>query len=69
MAFNKRAYDLAWQKENKDRVVIDIPKGNRTKLRDFAKRNGMTVTEIIATSVQKCYGFNMLEQNKEEEDA
>lgn len=68
MAFDKRAYDLAWQKENKDRVVIDIPKGNRTKLRDFAKRNGMTVTEIIATSVQKCYGFNMLEQKKGEDD-
>lgn len=68
MAFDKRAYDLAWQKENKDRVVIDIPKGNRTKLRDFAKRNGMTVTEIIATSVQKCYGFNMLEQKGEEDD-
>ena len=67
MAFDKRAYDLAWQKENKDRVVIDIPKGNRTKLRDFAKRNGMTVTEIIATSVQKCYGFNMLEQKREED--
>ncbi len=36
-----------WNKENYDKIGITIPKGMRSLVKDFAKKQGMTVNELI----------------------
>lgn len=67
MAFDKKSYDMDWKKANKDRIALNIPKGNREKWQSFAKAHGTTVSHMIAFAVKQCYGFDILEKSTKEE--
>ena len=63
-----REYRNEWKKQNKDVLAIRIPKGNKAKLNNAAKQQGMTVIGMIADSLKRCYSIDILEPKKEEGD-
>jgi len=38
--FDKKKYDIQFQKENYDRISLNVKKGDREKIAEHAKRNG-----------------------------
>ena len=68
MAFNKSAYDNEWKKQNRDSITIRFPKGNKAKLTAAAKQHGITLVDMIADSLKRCYSIDILEQKREEGD-
>ena len=36
-----------WNKKNYDRIGISIPKGMRNRIRDHAKRQGMSINQLL----------------------
>lgn len=66
MAFDQRSYMNEWNRENNDVVSIRIPKGNRAKLNETAKRHGMTVVAMVADSLKRCYSIDILEKPQKE---
>lgn len=68
MAFDQSTYKNEWNRQHKDVLAIRIPKGNKEKLNNIAKQQGMTVVGMIADSLKRCYSIDILEQKKGEDD-
>lgn len=59
MAFDINAYKQEYNRINYERVPFDVPKGKRDELRALAKREGMSVNELLKTAVLKTYGLDL----------
>lgn len=46
---NKRQYQ--WQKENTDRLNFTMPKGTKEKIKQAAKREGVTPSEFVRAAI------------------
>lgn len=57
--FDKIAYNIKWQKENTERVVIDVPKGKKAELKALAERENTTVKGLISQALEAKYGINL----------
>ncbi len=63
MAFNKVRYDNNYQKENYDRIILNVPKGEREKIKKHAILKGYNnTTEYIRELIKN----DMNEKNDKE---
>lgn len=48
MVFDKRKYDQKFQKDNYDRIALNVKKGDKAIIAEFAKNNGFeSITDYI----------------------
>ena len=47
MAFDKAQYNIDWKKQNTDQVVVRVPKGKKSELKEFAARQGKDMSRIV----------------------
>lgn len=59
MAFDKVAYDSEYIKEHYEKVSFTMPKGKRDELKALAKREGLSVNELLVKAVYATYGLNL----------
>lgn len=57
--FDKKAYDMQWQKENTERIVIDVPKGKKAELKALAECENTTVKGLFSQALEAKYGINL----------
>lgn len=57
--FDKQRYDNEYKKYNYDKILFEVPKGKRQVLKDYAKKNGISVKEMIVTAIESVYGLNL----------
>lgn len=55
MAFDKNKYNQDFNKKNYDRLVMDIPKGKKQELKDFAATQDLSVSELIRRALWNTY--------------
>ncbi len=59
MAFDSNAYKAEFAKENYDRTLITMPKGRKDDLKALAKREGMSMNELVLSAIKKAYGLDL----------
>ena len=66
MAFDEKKYKAQFLKENYDRIIITVPKGQREKLRQLAtdldirdNKGLISVTRLIINALEKTYKINL----------
>lgn len=59
MAFDSNAYKAEFNKLNYERVSFDVPKGKRDEIRVLAKREGVSINELIKTAMYRTYGIDL----------
>lgn len=52
MAFDKVRYDNDFKRQNYDRVTILIPKGKSKVLKDYAKTQGKSVSQVTVEALE-----------------
>lgn len=57
MAFDQHAYSREYVKENYSVIRAYILKEDLSKVKEFAKENGMSVSELIISALDKAYGI------------
>lgn len=55
MAFDQNKYNQDFNKKNYDRLVMDIPKGKKQELKEFAKTQDLSVSELIRRALWNTY--------------
>lgn len=55
MAFDQKKYNQDFNKKNYDRLVMDIPKGKKQELKEFAKTQNLSVSELIRRALWQVY--------------
>lgn len=55
MAFDKNKYNQDFNKKNYDRLVMDIPKGKKQELKEFAATQDLSVSELIRRALWNTY--------------
>lgn len=53
----KTEYKNSWQKENKDRVLLLLPKGSKDKIKAHAQSKGMSLNAYIVALIEKDMGM------------
>ena len=56
---NQTQYKMQWQKENTERIVIDVPKGKKAELKALAERENTTVKGLFSQALEAKYGINL----------
>lgn len=59
MAFDSNSYKAEFAKQNYERVPFDVPKGKRDEIRILAKREGMSVNDLLKSALHKAYGLDL----------
>lgn len=68
MAFNQRAYENEWKKNNLDRIVLKVPKGKKDYLSKLAAERGCSLTAYFIDAVETTYGVKVRGKMTEKED-
>lgn len=55
MDFDQNKYNQDFNKKNYDRLVMDIPKGKKQELKDFAATQDLSVSELIRRALWNTY--------------
>lgn len=54
MTFDKKKYDQQFTKENYDRIPLNVKKGEKAKIAEFAKKKGYnSITEYIKELIRR----------------
>ena len=66
MAYDEKKYKAQFLKENYDRIIITVPKGQREKLRKLAtdldmkdNKGLISVTRLIINALEKTYKIDL----------
>ena len=59
---NMSAYQHQWQKENRDRITLTVPKGDKEKIKEHAKSMDESVIAFINRAIKEA-----MERDKEKE--
>lgn len=66
MAYDEKKYKAQFLKENYDRIIITVPKGQREKLRQLAtdldmrdNKGLISVTRLIINALEKTYKIDL----------
>lgn len=51
MSFDQIKYSNAYNRENYDKISVMVPKGEREKWKTLAKRQGISVSEMVRRAV------------------
>ena len=60
---------MQYRKEKTDQLNIDIPKGNKRLLKEYAEANGLSMADLIVAAVKRMYGIDLREKHSFENDA
>lgn len=60
---------MQYRKEKTDQLNIDIPKGNKRLLKEYAEANGLSMADLIVAAVKRMYGIDLREKHAFENDA
>lgn len=55
MAFDQNKYNQEYKKENYDRIVLTVHKGKKQELKEFAKTQGITMTDLFKKALWNTY--------------
>ena len=55
MAFDQNKYNQDFNKKNYDRLVMDIPKGKKQELKEFAATQDLSISELIRRALWNTY--------------
>lgn len=55
--FNPTKYKNAFQKENYDRLIINVPKGQKERIREHAERKGKSINGYVVDLIKKDMGI------------
>lgn len=54
MTFNKKKYDQQFTKDNYDRIPLNVKKGEKAKIAEYAKQKGYnSITEYIKELIRR----------------
>ena len=67
--FNQKEYEARFKKENYDQLKLDIPKGNKRLLKEYAESNGLSMADLIVAAVKRQYGIDLREKHPGRKDA
>lgn len=59
MAFDQISYIAEYNKANYDVVRATVPKGKGKVIKDFAKTQGVSVSQLIVDALEKCYKLDL----------
>lgn len=59
MAFDQKQYIADFQKQNYDRIVVQLPKGKRNLVKDIASKTGESMNQIIIAAVEEKYNIDL----------
>lgn len=54
---------MQYRKEKTDQLNIDIPKGNKRLLKEYAEANGLSMADLIVAAVKRQYGIDLREKH------
>ena len=60
---------MQYRKEKTDQLNIDIPKGNKRLLKEYAEANGLSMADLIVAAVKRMYGIDLREKHSFENDS
>ena len=64
MAFNENEYNANYKKTNYDRVICQVPKGNRDIIKAEAAKRGKSVNALITEALEAQYGLDLSKKTK-----
>lgn len=67
--FDKNKYIMEYDKDNYDRIITKVPKGNKRLLKEYAEANGLSMADLIIAAVKRMYGIDLREKQSFESDA
>ena len=67
--FDKKEYDYKFKRENYEQLRMDIPKGNKRLLKEYAEANGLSMADLIVAAVKRQYGIDLREKHPGGKDA
>ena len=56
-------------KENYDKIFVNVPKGNKRLLKEYAESNGLSMSDLIVAAVKRMYGIDLREKHAFEYDS
>lgn len=59
MAFNVNEYQTEYRKENYERVAFDVKKGDRKRLKEYAKQQGKSINQYIKDLINQDSGLDL----------
>lgn len=59
MSFDNNKYQREYRKEKLERLSIDVKKGNREILKEYAKSKGLSISEYIKNLVKADSGIEL----------
>lgn len=59
MGFDQKKYVKEYNEVNYDTLTLRIPKGKREVLKEIAAKSGMSVTQLLITSVERLYHVDL----------
>lgn len=59
MAFDQNKYISDFQRQNYDRIVLQIPKGKKQLLKDIAKENQESLNKIVINALEQFYKIDL----------
>ena len=60
---NQKEKKMQYRKEKTDQLNIDIPKGNKRLLKEYAESNGLSMADLIVAAVKRAYGIDLREKH------
>lgn len=57
--FDQQQYIKEYNKQRYDIVVVAVRKGKKQIIKDFAAKQGLSMTELIARAVESTWGIDM----------
>ena len=67
--FDQKEYEARFKRENYDQLKLDIPKGNKRLLKEYAESNGLSMADLIVAAVKRQYGIDLREKHSGGKDA
>lgn len=57
MSFDENAYKNEFNRQNYDRIGVQIPKGKKALLKAYAEKQGISVNALITQAVEEYTGI------------
>lgn len=59
MAFDQIGYIADYNKQNYDVIRATVPKGRGKEIKDFARLQGVSVSQLIVNALETCYKLDL----------
>lgn len=66
MAFDKIQYNNDFTRQNYDVIRALVPKGKGKEVKDLAKQNGKSVSQLIVEALESQHGIDLLDRQSGE---